>query len=274
MGILIGIDAGGSSVKTAALSGGKIICAQRVDGAFPLCGDFGPLRTFLDANGLRVSDVERICTTGVGSSFLTGDICGIPTDTVPEFAAVGRGGLWLAGVKKAVVVSIGTGTSFVLADGKSFIHLGGSGVGGGTFMGLGRKLTGAAGFDELCALAKMGHPANVDITVGDISNGSIGNLSADVTAANLSKPLENASAEDLAAGVLNMVLETVFALAVFAARGAGLVEGPVVLTGSLAKAEHIAVVREVFSRLHPTRFILPDSAEFAAATGAALTVCV
>jgi type II pantothenate kinase len=120
----------------------------------------------------------------------------------------------------------------------------------------------------------MGHPANVDITVGDISNDSIGNLSADVTAANLSKPLENASAEDLAAGVLNMVLETVFALAVFAARGAGLAEGPVVLTGSLAKEEHAAVVRETFSRLHPTRFILPDSAEFAAAAGAALTVCV
>ena len=51
-----------------------------------------------------------------GASYVDGDIYGIPTEKVDEFAAVGTGGLALSGQEKAVVISMGTGTAFIWAE--------------------------------------------------------------------------------------------------------------------------------------------------------------
>ena len=52
----------------------------------------------------------------MGSSYVEGDIYGVKTIKVEEFPSVGVGGLALSGKEHAVVVSMGTGTSFLWAN--------------------------------------------------------------------------------------------------------------------------------------------------------------
>ena len=161
MGIIIGIDVGGSTTKIVGMNTEKkLISTMMVKAYDQLTSLYGALGNYMDTNGLALNEVERIYITGVGSSFLSGNIYGIPTIRVEEFSAIGRGGLWLTGLDEAIIVSMGTGTAFVHANGNSYRHLGGSGVGGGTLIGLGRKLTSADGFDFLCRLAEKGDISN------------------------------------------------------------------------------------------------------------------
>ncbi|KAJ9452861.1 Pantothenate kinase 2 [Diplonema papillatum] len=68
-----------------------------------------------------------------------------------------------------LVVNIGTGTSIVdIAGDASYLRLGGSSLGGGTFLGLCKALTKCRDFDEAVALAASGNSRNVDLVVGDI----------------------------------------------------------------------------------------------------------
>lgn len=68
---------------------------------------------FLSTHHLQLSDIRHIALTGVGSSYVEGDIYGVKTIKVEEFPSVGVGGLALSGKEHAVVVSMGTGTSFL-----------------------------------------------------------------------------------------------------------------------------------------------------------------
>ena len=65
----------------------------------------------------------------------------------------------------------------------------GTNIGGGTFWGLCRLLTGVTNFDEMLELSSRGDSANVDMLVGDIYGrdyGTIG-LSADTIASSFGK---------------------------------------------------------------------------------------
>ena len=185
MGIILGIDVGGSTTKIVGLTpGGELISTMTVRAYDQITSLYGALGHYINANKFSLSDVERILVTGVGSSYLSGDIYGIPTQRIEEFSAIARGGLALAGLDEAVVVSMGTGTAFIHAHGKDYSHIGGSGVGGGTIVGLGKKLTGASDHESLCALAERGSLSHVDLTIGDISKNDIEKLGSEITAAN------------------------------------------------------------------------------------------
>lgn len=274
MGIILGIDVGGSTTKIVGMRRDRsLISTMMVKAYDQLTSLYGALGNYMDTNGLPLSDVERIYITGVGSSYLNGDIYGIPTSRVEEFAAIGKGGLWLSGLNQAIVISMGTGTAFVQAKDDSFKHLGGSGVGGGTLLGLGCRLTSADSFDSLRALAEKGNLKNVDLTIGAISKQSISTLHSDITAANFANLNSYTTEADIALGLVNMVLQTIFSLGVFAARGTDMPDGPIVLTGSLTCLDQIDPTRDAFSALYPNEFILPPNAVFATAIGAALHGC-
>lgn len=210
MGIILGIDVGGSTTKIVGLTpGGELISTMTVRAYDQITSLYGALGHYINANKFSLSDVERILVTGVGSSYLSGDIYGIPTQRIEEFSAIARGGLALAGLDEAVVVSMGTGTAFIHAHGKDYSHIGGSGVGGGTIVGLGKKLTGASDHESLCALAERGSLSHVDLTIGDISKNDIEKLGSEITAANFANVKDSATDCDLALGVVNMVLQTI-----------------------------------------------------------------
>ena len=272
MSVILGIDIGGSTTKIVGLRGnGEPIAMRRVQAQDPITSLYGALGNFLFTNGLELGDVSRIALTGVGSSFVKGDIYGIPTEKVEEFTAVGVGGLALSGQDRAVVVSMGTGTAFIWAErGREVRHLCGSGVGGGTLAGLCSRLCGTRQYDQIVKLAAGGDVANIDLSVGDITQNAHPSLPLDITAANFGQVSDAATPGDFAAGVINMVLQSIGTTAVMACRAQNC--GTVVLTGFMSTLPQAEDCFALFTRLHGIRFLIPLNATFATSIGAALCV--
>ena len=270
MSVILGIDIGGSTTKIVGLRrDGSTIAMHRVQAQDPITSLYGALGNFLFTNGLALSDVSRIVLTGVGASYVEGDIYSIPTEKVEEFTAVGVGGLALSGQEKAVVVSMGTGTAFIWAErGKEVRHLCGSGVGGGTLAGLCSRLCGTRQYDQIVKLAQEGDINHIDLTVGDITRNSHPSLPLDITAANFGNVSDSATAGDFAAGAINMVLQSIGTTAVMACRACGC--ETVVLTGFMSNLPQAADCFAIFTRLHGIRFVIPEHAAFATSIGAAL----
>ena len=270
MSVILGIDIGGSTTKIVGLRrDGSTIAMHRVQAQDPITSLYGALGNFLFTNGLALSDVSRIVLTGVGASYVEGDIYSIPTETGAESTAVGVGGLALSGQEKAVVVSMGTGTAFIWAErGKEVRHLCGSGVGGGTLAGLCSRLCGTRQYDQIVKLALEGDVNHIDLTVGDITRNSHPSLPLDITAANFGNISDSATPGDFAAGAVNMVLQSIGTTAVMACRACGC--ETVVLTGFMSNLPQAADCFAIFTRLHGIRFVIPEHAAFATSIGAAL----
>ena len=272
MSVILGIDIGGSTTKIVGLwEDQRIVGMQRVKADGPVTSLYGALGSFMTAHKLRLGDIDRVMLTGVGASYVEGDIYGIPTTLVEEFTAVGTGGLVLTGQKKAVVVSMGTGTAFIWADDTTGerVHLGGSGIGGGTLAGLCSLLCGARQFDLVQKLSSQGDVGKIDLNVGDITRGGYSTLPMDITAANFGNLADDATHSDLAAGVVNMVFQSIGTSAVFACRSRDC--DTVVLTGFMTVLEQCKPCFDLFTRLHGIHFIIPPNATFATSIGAALS---
>lgn len=271
---VIGIDVGGSTTKIVGFRGSKdrsaLIDPIFVRATDPVTATFGAFGKFLDENGLNLSDIEKVKITGAGSSFITKPIYDLPCEKVEEFKAIGLGGLYLSGYKTAIVASLGTGTALVHAEaGKKPRHLGGTGVGGGTLVGLSKKLLGMDTIEHIEALAKEGSLDRVDLKIGDIVNhDSIPGFTDNTTASNFGKLSDIATQADIALGIINMVFETIGMVSIFAARNYGLRD--VVLTGNLSGMETARPVFDGLNKLFNMNFTIPEYSRFGTVIGAAL----
>ena len=270
MSVVIGIDVGGSTTKIVGYTdAGKQVAMLKVEAADPLTSAYGALGKFINENALSLSDVQQIILTGVGSALFQKDIYGIPTSKVDEFEAIGSGGLALSGKKEGLIVSMGTGTAFVRAGKDGICHIGGSGVGGGTVLGLCGKLCGATSFKTVVEMVEGGELGKVDLNICDISKGVISTLTPDTTASNFGKMEDGATPEDLTVGILNMVFQTIGMMAVFACRNDSVKD--VILTGTLTLVPFAKTVFQALHKMHGVNFIIPPNAIYATATGAALS---
>ena len=110
-----------------------------------------------------------------------------------------------------IIVSAGSGTACILANDGSYMHCSGTGVGGGTILGLSKLLLGTADPVEIAELAKTGNESGVDLILEDVVSGPIGLLPSDTTAVNfgkISKIDSEISKQDIAAGIVNLVGQT------------------------------------------------------------------
>ena len=274
MGVVIGIDVGGSTTKIVGFrreKGGpslmQPLCVQATDPVTSIYGAFGK---FIAENRLSLSDVEKVLMTGAGSSYITESLYGLPSESVPEFRGIGLGGLYLSGLDEAIVVSMGTGTALIHAkSGEEMEYLGGTGVGGGTIVGLSKKMLGMESIEHITALAEGGDLSQVDLLVGDIMKSDEKTvLASNLTASNFGKVSDIASPGDMAAGILNMVFETVGMMAIFAARSHKV--SKIVLTGNLSV---ISIAKQKFSDLSEmfgVEFLIPENSQFGTVIGSAL----
>ena len=266
---VLGIDVGGSTTKIVGYAGERSIGRMLVKATDPATSAYGAFGKFTAAHRLKVSDIAQIILTGVGSSHVSAGMYDIPTRRVDEFIAIGLGGLALAGLDEAIIVSMGTGTALVKANASGVTHLGGSGVGGGTLLNLCRRFAGAGSFDTITALADQGDLGRVDLTLADISPENIGSMPPTTTASNFGNLSDTAVNADVVLGILNMIYEIIGMMAVFATRNDTVRD--IVMTGSLATVHRAAQVFDMLSRLHDVRFHIPPDAIYATAVGAALS---
>ena len=267
MSVILGIDIGGSTTKVVGFREGKLIGMLQVRAADQITSLFGAIGNFLHVYDTKLGDVSSIALTGVGASFFDEPIYGIETSKIDEFLAIGHGALLLSGIQEALVVSLGTGAAFVRAGKDGISHIGGSGVGGGTIIGLAEKMLGKRDIDSILALAAGGRLENVDLSVRDILGRDIPSLPPTLTAANFGKIKSTASESDLALGIINMVFQTAGMLAVFAARNDTVRD--VVITGSLTAIPQAEAILSGFSVVSDLVFTIPPNALFATALGAA-----
>ena len=146
----------------------------------------------LAAGQLAALHVDWVAVTGGDRSSLPLTIDTRPLRQVNEMRAIGAGGLALAGVTDAVVVSAGSGTAVVRASPHGAHHITGTGVGGGTLIGLSRMLLSSVDPREIDALAARGSSSALNLTIGEVLGGAIGNLPAETTAVNFGRVARHA----------------------------------------------------------------------------------
>ena len=276
MRTVIGIDIGGSTTKIVGFNNdGKTsrliepLFVRATDAVTSVYGAFGK---FTLENGLALSDIDKVLMTGAGASFIDKPIYSLECQKVSEFKCVGLGGLYLSGLDEAVVVSMGTGTALIHAKKVGSTtqteYLGGTGVGGGTLIGLSRKMIGVDTIEHIETLCEEGNLDNIDLRIKDISKDPSFQIGGDLTASNFGKVSDIASKNDIALGIANMVAETIAMLAVFAARNFKV--KTVVLTGNLTALKSITQVFEGLEESFGIKFVIPEMAQFATVIGAAL----
>ncbi len=268
MAVTLGIDIGGSTTKIVGFEGNRIINPLIVKANDPIASLYGAFGKFLNDNRLSLAAIERIMVTGVGSSYVTERIFGIPTGRIDEFMAIGIGGTYLSGLSKAIIVSMGTGTALVLAADGHYTHIGGSGVGGGTLLGLSNRMLNLRNFDDIIETAKDGNLGNIDLTVGDITRDRLEGLPPETTASNFGNISDLASKADLALGIINLVFQTIGMLAIFATKSNNIHD--IVLTGNLTNVPQAQDVFLMLQKLFGVRFLTPRHAEYSTAAGAAV----
>lgn len=213
--MIVGIDAGGTLVKVAYTENGSLSFMK-----YPIA-EIGQVAVWV--NGL--SDAE-ICITG-GKSGVLLSLLDKKAKEMVEFEATHLGVQFLLKRMKRsdrdyLLTNVGTGTSIHCIENNAQERVGGTGIGGGTLMGLSRLLTGVKDYEEMVALARKGSRDRIDLKVKHIYEGKTPPISGELTASNFGNKIfeiaDELTKEELLAAVIGLVGETVSTISVQAAR--------------------------------------------------------
>ncbi len=268
--MIVGIDIGGSTTDAVAIKGKNVVRVISITASDPVAAASGALGKLITTLGCPLTDIETIVATGGGASSIDNSILGIPLKKISEISAIGIGGRTLAGLEKALVVSMGTGTPFVSVKDNEITHFGGTGVGGGCLLGLAKHMLNINTLKTLEALAEKGNLRNIDLSVADIAHGPVGTIPADATASNFGKVTEDSTDADRALAIVNLIAETLLVMSIFAARACQ--QEDIVLTGKLVRVKKLVDIMKDRGKMFEARFIVPRYAEYATAIGAAVSV--
>ena len=269
MGIVIGIDVGISTTKIVGINkDGIVISPLRIKATDPVTSLYGAFGKYLHDNKISLEEVEHVMLTGVGAAYINEPIYGLPTNKADEFLADGLGARYETEIDRMIVVSMGTGTSLVQCDGDRIEHIGGIGIGGGTLQGLSRILLKTDDIKQVSELAMHGDITNINLLIGDISAQPLPGLPMDATASLFGNAKSNASREDIALGLICMVLQSIGSGTILSSLNTGIKE--YVLIGNLTLLPQCKDVFPAMERLYHVHFRIPKHSEFCTAIGAAL----
>ena len=235
------------------------------------------VRDILAAGGVKLEALASLAVTGGQHSTLPTRLGATTVVGVPEIFAIGRGGQAL-GIPEGddpaspiLVVSAGSGTAVISARGATYTHVTGTGVGGGTLLGLGRLLLGTNDACDIDAMAWRGDANGVDLALRDVVSGPIGALPPDATAVNfgrLARQETFAQPDDLAAALMTLVGQVIAITAINAARAQQIER--IVVTGHMADMPSFRRVIDRVGQYYGMELLLPARAGFGTALGAML----
>jgi len=268
------IDFGISNTDAVARVRGALTYWTRPSSRAP---DHDVVREMLAEGDILLETLPRIAVTGGRHMVLPASLGACTVVPVPEVTAIGRGGQALASPGQAaedtsvLVVSAGSGTAVVSARGTAYAHITGTGVGGGTLLGLGRLLIGTADPGLIDEMAMRGDSNGADLALRDVVSGPIGTLPPEATAVNfgrLARHVEQAHPDDLAAALVTLVGQVIAITAINAARAERLER--VVVIGHMTDMPSFRRVLDQVGAYYGMQLILPQGAGYATALGALL----
>ncbi len=220
-------------------------------------------------NGVPLEKIRLVAATGGDSRKVGPSVLGKPSKFFSELECIALGASNLSGLSEAVAVSCGTGTAVVyytLEGGLQALHLGGTGVGGGTLEGLAKMLLDVE-VEKLEGLAAK-TKETLDLTVADIVGGGIGVVPGDATASNFGKVNGDFSREKAARSLLYLAAETVATVASLASEKVGC--NDLVFTGRVASNKLFQERLSITAKIYGKKAFYLEKGEYATAIGAAL----
>ncbi|MEK5184746.1 type II pantothenate kinase [Solibacillus sp. FSL R5-0691] len=184
MSAWIGIDTGGTLTKLAYLDEQQELKLT----VFP-SNEMHLVKEWLENH----PQVEEIGLTGGRTEQLRDVLKTMKSiEYIVEFEATLKGVRYLLekeghSIDQSIITNIGTGTSIHYMDGNTHARVGGTGVGGGTLIGLSTIMTGISDFDEIKANAYKGKREGIDLLVKDIYQGMDTPIDGNLTASNFGK---------------------------------------------------------------------------------------
>ena len=184
MSAWIGIDTGGTLTKLAYLDEHQELKLT----VFP-SNEMHLVKEWLETH----PQVEEIGLTGGRTEQLLDVLKTMKSiEYIVEFEATLKGVRYLLEkeghtIDQSIITNIGTGTSIHYMDGYTHARVGGTGVGGGTLIGLSTIMTGISDFDEIKANAFKGKREGIDLLVKDIYQGMDTPIDGNLTASNFGK---------------------------------------------------------------------------------------
>lgn len=267
--IVIGIDVGISTTKIVGIDEkGMVISPIRIKATDPITSLYGAFGKYLHDNKIKLDEVEHVMLTGVGAAYIDEHIYGLPTSKSEEFIADGLGAKYESKLDRMIVVSMGTGTSLVKCDGENIKHIGGIGIGGGTLAGLSRIMLKTDDIKQITNLAKDGDVSKINLLIKDISAKPLPGLPMSAVASLFSNAKTNASREDIAKGLIWMVLQCIGSATILSSLESGIKD--FVLIGNLSLLPLCREVYPAMEKVYGVRFHVPKYSEFCTAIGAAL----
>lgn len=267
--IVIGIDVGISTTKIVGIDEkGMVISPIRIKATDPITSLYGAFGKYLHDNKIKLDEVEHVMLTGVGAAYIDEHIYGLPTSKSEEFIADGLGAKYESKIDRMIVVSMGTGTSLVKCDGENIKHIGGIGIGGGTLAGLSRIMLKTDDIKQITNLAKDGDVSKINLLIKDISAKPLPGLPMSAVASLFSNAKTNASREDIAKGLIWMVLQCIGSATILSSLESGIKD--FVLIGNLSLLPLCREVYPAMEKVYGVRFHVPKYSEFCTAIGAAL----
>lgn len=267
--IVIGIDVGISTTKIVGIDEkGMVISPIRIKATDPITSLYGAFGKYLHDNKIKLDEIEHVMLTGVGAAYIDEHIYGLPTSKSEEFIADGLGAKYESKLDRMIVVSMGTGTSLVKCDGENIKHIGGIGIGGGTLAGLSRIMLKTDDIKQITNLAKDGDVSKINLLIKDISAKPLPGLPMSAVASLFSNAKTNASREDIAKGLIWMVLQCIGSATILSSLESGIKD--FVLIGNLSLLPLCREVYPTMEKVYGVRFHVPKYSEFCTAIGAAL----
>ncbi|MCQ6561172.1 type II pantothenate kinase [Paenibacillus mendelii] len=263
----IGIDAGGTLIK--------VVCRDRGSLKYH---KFPSIQLDYVASWINGFDEAQICVTGGKASLLKSKMKHKPAEIV-EFEATSQGVRYFLTKNDFeedayLVTNVGTGTSIHHVTEHWQQRMGGTGVGGGTMMGLAQLLTGLTDYEEIVRLAAKGSRNRIDLLVSHIYEGAEPPIPGDLTASNFGNLLPSASLaslskEELLAAVIGLVGETVATTSVLAAGQCG-VSTVIFIGSSFLRNKLLKEVVIRYTKLRGGSPLFLQNGEFCGAVGASL----
>ncbi len=218
------------------------------------------------------------CITGGKSTNLQRKL-GQPATLMIEFEATCSGVRHLMNEAKIripsfILTNVGTGTSIHHIDQLTNRRIGGTGVGGGTLLGLSALLTGEKEFSQIVQLASQGDREGIDLKVSHIYEEAEPPIPGNLTASNFGRLLSlqaELKIDDLLASIMGLVGETVATVSVHAA-GQCKTNEIIYIGSSFIHNPLLAQIASDYTQLRGARATFLPRGEFSGAVGALLSI--